>query len=110
MEHEPYADTMLCPNSKNAILRSCGSGIAACDDLMKKNERVFCAVRPPGHHAETTRANGFCFINNIAVAARYLQKKYEINKVAIIDFDVHHGNGTQEIFYNDKSSCLWIIS
>ncbi len=103
VEKEPLADTMLCPNSKNAILRSCGAGIAACDDLIKKNERVFCAVRPPGHHAETLRANGFCFINNIAVAARYLQKNYEISKVAIIDFDVHHGNGTQEIFYNDSS-------
>ncbi len=103
VEKEPYADTMLCPESENAILRSCGSGIAACDDLIKNNERVFCAVRPPGHHAETVRANGFCFINNVAVAARYLQKKYNIGKVAIIDFDVHHGNGTQEIFYKDKS-------
>ena len=103
VEKEPYADTMLCPYSKNAILRSCGSGIAACDDLIKNNERVFCAIRPPGHHAETVRANGFCFINNVAVAARYLQKKYKVGKVAIIDFDVHHGNGTQEIFYKDKS-------
>ncbi len=103
VEKEPYADTMLCPNSKNAILRSCGAGIAAVDDLMTKNERVFCAIRPPGHHAETSKAMGFCFINNIAVAARYLQNKYKVNKVAIIDFDVHHGNGTQEIFYNDKS-------
>ena len=103
VEKEPYADTMLCPNSKNAILRSCGAGIAAANDLMEKNERVFCAVRPPGHHAESVRANGFCFINNIAVSARYLQKKYKINKVAIIDFDVHHGNGTQEIFYKDQS-------
>ena len=103
VEKEPYADTMLCPNSENAILRSCGSGIAACDDLIKSNERVFCAIRPPGHHAETVRANGFCFINNVAVAARYLQKKYDIGKVAIIDFDVHHGNGSQEIFYKDKS-------
>jgi len=103
VEKEPYADTMLCPNSKNAILRSCGAGIAAANDLIKKNERVFCAVRPPGHHAETVRANGFCFINNVAVAARYLQKKHDIGKVAIIDFDVHHGNGTQEIFYKDKS-------
>ena len=103
VEKEPYADTMLCPDSKNAILRSCGAGIAAAKDLMLKNERVFCAVRPPGHHAETVRANGFCFINNIAVAARYLQKQYKINKVAIIDFDVHHGNGTQEIFYKDQS-------
>ena len=103
VEKEPYADTMLCPNSKNAILRSCGAGIAAANDLMEKNERVFCAVRPPGHHAESERANGFCFINNIAVSARYLQKKYNINKIAIIDFDVHHGNGTQEIFYEDQS-------
>jgi len=103
VEKEPYADTMLCPGSKNAILRSCGAGIAAAKELMVKNERVFCAVRPPGHHAETVRANGFCFINNVAVAARYLQKNYKINKVAIIDFDVHHGNGTQEIFYKDKS-------
>ena len=102
LEKEPYADTMLCPNSKNAILRSCGSGIAACDDLMNKNERVFCAIRPPGHHAETIRANGFCYINNVAVAAKYLQTKYKINKIAIIDFDVHHGNGTQNIFYSNK--------
>ena len=103
VEKEPYADTMLCPNSKKAILRSCGAGIAAADDLMKKNERVFCAIRPPGHHAETTKAMGFCFVNNIAVTAKYLQNKYKVNKIAIIDFDVHHGNGTQEIFYNDKT-------
>ncbi len=103
VEKEPYADTMLCPNSKNAILRSCGAGIAAANDLMKKNERVFCAVRPPGHHAETERANGFCYINNIAVSARYLQNHYDVNKLAIIDFDVHHGNGTQEIFYEDQT-------
>ena len=94
---------MLCPNSKKAILRSCGAGIAAADDLMSKNERVFCAIRPPGHHAESSKAMGFCFVNNIAVAARYLQKKYKINKIAIVDFDVQPGNGTQEIFYNDKS-------
>ena len=103
VENEPYADTMLCTNSKNAILRSCGAGIAAADDLMNNNKRIFCAIRPPGHHAETTKAMGFCFINNIAVAARYLQTKYKINKIAIIDFDVHHGNGTQEIFYNDET-------
>ena len=100
---EPYADTFLCKNSKNAILRSCGSGIAAADDLLKNNKRIFCSIRPPGHHAETKKANGFCFINNIAVCARYLQKYYKVNKIAIIDFDVHHGNGTQEIFYNDET-------
>ena len=93
---------MLCPNSEKAILRACGSGIAAADDLINKNDRIFCAVRPPGHHAETIKAMGFCFINNIAVAAKYLQSKHKVNKIAIIDFDVHHGNGTQEIFYNDK--------
>ena len=99
VEKEPYADTFLCPNSKNSILRSCGAGITAADSLIKDNrKRIFCAVRPPGHHAETERANGFCFINNVAVTARYLQNKYQIQKIAIIDFDVHHGNGTQEIF------------
>ena len=104
VENEPYADTYLCKYSKNAILRSCGAGIAGADILFKEDKkRIFCLVRPPGHHAETTRANGFCFINNAAVTARYLQKKYNINKIAIIDFDVHHGNGSQEIFYNDGS-------
>ena len=104
VEKEPYADTFLCSNSKNAILRSCGAGIAAADSLIKDDEkRIFCAVRPPGHHAETVRANGFCFVNNVAVTARYLQNKYKIKKIAIVDFDVHHGNGTQEIFYQDKT-------
>ena len=104
VEKEPYADTLLCPNSKEAILRACGSGISASKDLMDgKSKRIFCAVRPPGHHAETNRVNGFCFINNAAVAARFLQSEYNIHRVAIIDFDVHHGNGTQEIFYNDDS-------
>ena len=103
VEKEPYADTMLCPNSKNAILRSCGAGIAAVDALMNNNERVFCAIRPPGHHAESAKAMGFCFLNNVAVSARYLQNKYKLKKIAIIDFDVHHGNGTQEIFYNDET-------
>ena len=104
VEKEPYADTMLCSNSKNAILRSCGAGLSAANMIIEKNKkRIFCAVRPPGHHAETARANGFCFVNNIAVSAKYLQKKYEINKIAILDFDVHHGNGTQEIFYKDNS-------
>ncbi len=103
VEKEPFADTMLCPDSKKAILRSCGAGIAASDDLISNNERVFCAIRPPGHHAETNKAMGFCFVNNIAVSARYLQSKYKVNKIAIIDFDVHHGNGTQEIFYKDKT-------
>ena len=104
VEKEPYADTFLCENSKEAILRACGAGIAAADDLIKGGEkRIFCAVRPPGHHAETKRVNGFCFVNNVAVTARYLQNQYQYGRVAIIDFDVHHGNGTQEIFYSDKN-------
>ena len=104
VEKEPYADTFLCSNSKNAILRSCGSGLIASDKIIaNKENRIFCAVRPPGHHAETKKALGFCFVNNVAVTARYLQAKYQINKIAIIDFDVHHGNGTQEIFYNDET-------
>ena len=104
VEKEPYADTLLCPDSKEAILRACGSGISASKDIMDGSfKRVFWAGRPPGHHAETSRVNGFCFLNNAAVAARYLQSSYDIKKIAIIDFDVHHGNGTQEIFYDDSS-------
>jgi acetoin utilization deacetylase AcuC-like enzyme len=104
VEQEPYADTFLCPSSKDAILRACGAGIAGAQSVMQgDSKRVFCAVRPPGHHAETTRVNGFCFVNNVAVTARYLQDTHQIKRVAIIDFDVHHGNGTQEIFYNDNS-------
>ena len=104
IEEEPYADTFLCHNSEAAILRSCGAGIAAADDLIiKNNNRIFCGVRPPGHHAETKKAMGFCFINNIAVCAKYLKYKYDVNRIAIIDFDVHHGNGTQEIFYKDET-------
>tara|TARA_B110000967_G_scaffold50043_1_gene51117 strand:+ start:12904 stop:13842 length:939 start_codon:yes stop_codon:yes gene_type:complete len=104
VEKEPYADTILCSKSKEAILRACGAGIESANEVMSgATSRVFCAVRPPGHHAETARANGFCFVNNAAVTARYLQSVFNLKKVAIIDFDVHHGNGTQEIFYNDKS-------
>ena len=104
VEKEPYADTLLCKNSKEAILRACGAGLGASKDLLDGDlKRIFCAVRPPGHHAETARVNGFCFINNAAVAARYLLTKHDIDRVAILDFDVHHGNGTQEIFYNDES-------
>ena len=76
---------------------------------MNKNKRIFCAIRPPGHHAETSKAMGFCFINNIAVAAKYLQKKYKVNKIAIIDFDVHHGNGTQEIFIMMKQYFMLLL-
>jgi acetoin utilization deacetylase AcuC-like enzyme len=69
----------------------------------KEFKNAFCAVRPPGHHAEKDKAMGFCVYNNVAVGANYLIEKYKYNKIAIIDFDVHHGNGTQEIFYNDET-------
>ena len=95
-------DTILSPGSKEATIDAVGSIISAIDGVMKKDFRnAFCAVRPPGHHAEKQRAMGFCVYNNIAVGAYYLLEKYNLSKVAIIDFDVHHGNGTQDIFYNN---------
>tara|TARA_Y100001968_G_C19139496_1_gene610708 strand:- start:44 stop:772 length:729 start_codon:yes stop_codon:yes gene_type:complete len=110
VEKEPYADTYLCPNSRNAILKSVGAGINASDDLIKnKSKRFFCSIRPPGHHAEKIRANGFCFFNNIAITAKYLINKYSINKIGIIDFDVHHCNGTQDIFIDQENVFLGSI-
>ena len=97
-------DTILSPGSKEATRDAVGSIIAAIDGVMKKDLRnAFCAVRPPGHHAEKQKAMGFCVYNNVAVGAYYLLKKYNLSKVAIIDFDVHHGNGTQDIFYNNEN-------
>ncbi|MDC3184944.1 histone deacetylase family protein [Candidatus Pelagibacter sp.] len=97
-------DTIISPGSKNASFDAVGSIIKAIDLVQnKKNKNAFCAVRPPGHHAEKNKAMGFCIFNNVAVGAKYLLKKYKLKKIAIIDFDVHHGNGTQDIFYdNDK--------
>ena len=103
-------DTILSPGSKEATKDAVGSIIAAIDGVMNKNFRnAFCAVRPPGHHAEKRKAMGFCVYNNVAVGAYYLLEKYRLNKVAIIDFDVHHGNGTQDIFYNNEN-VLYISS
>jgi len=96
-------DTIISPGSKDATLDAVGSIIAAIDGVQNKEfKNAFCAVRPPGHHAEKNKAMGFCIYNNVAVGAYYLLEKYKLNKVAIIDFDVHHGNGTQDIFYNNK--------
>jgi acetoin utilization deacetylase AcuC-like enzyme len=103
-------DTIVSPGSKNATVDAVGSIIAAIDGVMKKDFRnAFCAVRPPGHHAEKKKAMGFCVYNNIAVGAHYLLQKYNLLKIAIIDFDVHHGNGTQDIFYNNDK-VLYISS
>ena len=96
-------DTIVSPGSKEATRDAVGSIITAIDGIQKKDfKNAFCAVRPPGHHAEKNKAMGFCIFNNVAVGANYLIEKYKYNKIAIIDFDVHHGNGTQDIFYNNE--------
>jgi acetoin utilization deacetylase AcuC-like enzyme len=102
------ADTAVSEKSFEAALFAAGAGVAAADAVMdEKIDNAFCAVRPPGHHAETDRAMGFCLLNNVAIAARYLQRARGIGKILIIDWDVHHGNGTQEIFYEDPSVMLF---
>ena len=96
-------DTIVSPGSKDASKDAVGSIITAIDGVQKKEfKNAFCAVRPPGHHAEKEKAMGFCIYNNVAVGANYLIEKYKYNKIAIIDFDVHHGNGTQDIFYDNE--------
>ena len=96
-------DTIISPGSKKATYDAVGSIIKAVDGVeTKKFKNAFCAVRPPGHHSEKNKAMGFCIFNNAAIGAQYLIEKYNYNRIAIIDFDVHHGNGTQDIFYNNK--------
>jgi acetoin utilization deacetylase AcuC-like enzyme len=98
------ADTSMSPGSFEAALRAAGGAVFAVDEVLAKRARnAFVATRPPGHHAETARPMGFCFFDNVAIAARYAQKQHGIARVAIVDFDVHHGNGSQEIFWDDKS-------
>ncbi len=96
-------DTIVSPGSKDASKDAVGSIITAIDGVQNKEfKNAFCAVRPPGHHAEKNKAMGFCIYNNVAVGANYLIEKYKYKKIAIIDFDVHHGNGTQDIFYDNE--------
>ena len=98
------ADTSLSPGTFDAVLRAAGGAMLAVDEVVsKKAANAFVATRPPGHHAETARPMGFCIFDNAAIAARYAQKRYGIARVAIVDFDVHHGNGSQEIFWADKT-------
>tara|TARA_B100001248_G_scaffold261438_1_gene252640 strand:- start:670 stop:1593 length:924 start_codon:yes stop_codon:yes gene_type:complete len=98
------SDTIISPGSKQAILDAVGSIIMGIDQVISgKFKNTFCSVRPPGHHAESNKAMGFCIYNNVAVGAAYLLHRYKYNKVAIVDYDVHHGNGTQEIFYNNPN-------
>lgn len=109
----PTGDTNVCRASYNVARVAAGGALAACDAVMQGQVRnAFCAVRPPGHHAGISGGMGFCVFNNVAVAARYLQRQHGLQRIAILDWDVHHGNGTQEIFYEDptvlfQSTHLW---
>ncbi len=107
-EHPIYVDgdTIMSAGTWEAVMRAVGAGMEAVDKVMDANSGIknaFCQVRPPGHHAEAERAMGFCFFNSAAIAAHYARKKYGAERLAVVDFDVHHGNGTQDIFFSDKS-------
>ena len=98
-------DTVMSPGSWMAATRAVGAGLHAVDQVMDEGSGIrnaFCQVRPCGHHAETDRAMGFCLFANVAIAGMYARKKHGVDRVAVIDYDVHHGNGTQDIFWSDK--------
>jgi acetoin utilization deacetylase AcuC-like enzyme len=98
------ADTSASPKSWEAAMTAIGGAVAAVDDVFAgRADNVFVAARPPGHHAEKDRSMGFCLFNNVAIAARYAQKRHGAERVAIVDWDVHHGNGTQDIFWDDPT-------
>ena len=97
-------DTQIGPRSLDVALRAAGGVLNAVDAVVERRAaNAFCVVRPPGHHATADRGMGFCLFNSVAIAARYAQKKHRIERVVIVDWDVHHGNGTQDIFYSDGS-------
>ena len=97
-------DTSMSPGSLQAACLAVSGSLTAADAMMQgRVQNAFCAVRPPGHHAESTHAMGFCLFNNVAITARYLQQHHGLERVAIVDWDVHHGNGTQHTFYEDPS-------
>ncbi len=98
------ADTWMSPASWEATLRAAGAGVLAVDAVLEgEADNAFCAVRPPGHHAEANRAMGFCLFNSVAIAAHHARDAYGLERVAVVDFDVHHGNGTQDIFWDDEN-------
>jgi len=97
-------DTSMSPGTFEAALRAVGGAVHAVDEVLgKRTANAFVATRPPGHHAETARPMGFCLFDNAAIAARYAQRRHGITRAAIVDFDVHHGNGSQEIFWDDRT-------
>jgi acetoin utilization deacetylase AcuC-like enzyme len=101
--HAIDPDTFACPATLAAALRAAGAAVAATDDVLAgRASNAFCAVRPPGHHATRDAAMGFCFFNNVAIAARHALDVHGLQRVAIIDFDVHHGNGTEDIIAGDE--------
>ncbi len=105
-----HSDNAICRDTYGVALLAVGGVLKAIDEVMAGNvDNAFCAVRPPGHHAEVDSPMGFCYFNNVAIGARYLQKQYGIERVGIIDFDVHHGNGTQHIFDQDPSVFYYSI-
>ena len=99
-------DTLITPRSYDVAARVVGATLVATDAVMAGDAaNAFCLVRPPGHHATPAQAMGFCLFNHVAVAAQYARTKHGLDRVAIVDYDVHHGNGTQDAFYDDPSSC-----
>lgn len=105
-----HEDNSICRDTSDIAYLAVGGVLKAIDAVMNGDvDNAFCAVRPPGHHAEVDKAMGFCYFNNVAIGARYLQKKWGIERVCIIDFDVHHGNGTQHIFEDDASVFYYSI-
>ncbi len=110
MDEFEHPDNKICKDSYDIALLAVGGILNAAKALMEGEiDNAFCAVRPPGHHAEPNKALGFCYFNNIAIAARYLQMEWGIERIGIIDFDVHHGNGTQHVFETDPAVFFYSI-